>query len=658
MSEPTRVGPPAIVRVLGVSALVALSLGLGSTTAGAQVLYGSVVGNVTDSQGASIPGATVTITNKETNLTRDTTSDNDGTYSIINVLAGSYDLKVALQGFREFVRTGVPVVVGNISRVEVRLEVGTLSETVTVASAVQLLQTDKADVHTELKGSEITALPLNQFRNYQSLVNLVPGASPGRLQNAETDTPSRSLATNVNGQAINSNATRTDGATNVNIWLPSHNMNISPAETIDTVNISTNNFDAEQGMAGGAAITVVTKSGTNEFKGSAFEFFNSDKLNASPFFFSTSTSGKPTKPPVTRNIYGGTVGGPIAKNRLFFFGSFEGYRQRGSFTQTFNVPSAALKNGDFSNARNADGSLQVIYDPLTGNADGTGRTPFPGNVIPQSRISSIARTLSGWYPDPNTGGVGAGGLTSNYLRDEKRSTTRYNYDGKVNWNRTSSHQIWGKFSYLNAVVDDRTYFLVPDPIGSGDGGNTKVTQFTTGHTWTLSPSMVLDSTFGYSGQKQDVLGPDAEIGNFGLDVLGIPGTNDQGIGDSRYAGYPEFRTGFTNLGNYEGWMPIFRDERTYSFTTNVTKIKGQHEFRGGYMVNFLRLNHWQPELDNPRGRFDFTTRGVTALSGGPQASNFYNSFANFLTGQVGTASKSVQYRRNDGPRVAARLLRA
>jgi hypothetical protein len=354
VSEPTRVRLP-FLRVLGFATVATLALSLGVRSAGAQVLYGSIVGNVTDSQGASIPGASVTITSKETGLSKDTTSGNDGGYNIVNVLAGTYDLKVVLQGFREFVRTGVPVTVGSISRVEVRLEVGALSETVTVASAVQLLQTDKADVHTELKGTEITSLPLNQFRNYQALLNLVPGASPGRLQNAETDTPSRSLATNVNGQAINSNATRTDGATNVNIWLPSHNMNISPAETIDTVNISTNNFDAEQGMAGGAAVTVVTKSGTNELRGSAFEFFNNDKLNASPFFFSSGAS-KPAKPPIKRNIFGGTMGGPILKNRVFFFGSFEGYKQKGNFTQTFNVPSAALKAGDFSNVSCSGGT--------------------------------------------------------------------------------------------------------------------------------------------------------------------------------------------------------------------------------------------------------------------------------------------------------------
>ena len=147
------------------------------------------------------------------------------------------------------------------------LEVGTVSETVTVASEAQLLQTDKADVSTELKSAELTAMPLNRFRNYQALMNLVPGTTPMAFGNAETDTPARSLATNVNGQANTNNSTRTDGATNMNIWLPNHNMYISPAETIDTVNISTSSFDAEQGMAGGAAVTVITKSGTNQFRG-------------------------------------------------------------------------------------------------------------------------------------------------------------------------------------------------------------------------------------------------------------------------------------------------------------------------------------------------------------------------------------------------------
>ena len=214
----------------------------------------------------------------------------------------------------------MPVSVNEVSRVDAQLEVGALTETVTVASELQLLQTDKADTHTEIKSAAITQLPLPQNRNYQSLINLVPGATPGGMQNSEVDTPGRALTTNVNGLDRNNNGTKTDGATNVNIWLPHHTMFVSPAETVDTVNISTSNFDAEQGMAGGAAITVITKSGTNEFKGSAFAFYNNEKLNATPYFATE-------KRPASAHIDGATLGGPIRKNKLFFFGAWEGQYQ-------------------------------------------------------------------------------------------------------------------------------------------------------------------------------------------------------------------------------------------------------------------------------------------------------------------------------------------
>jgi hypothetical protein len=621
--------------------LVALAAGLSTPEANAQVLYGSLVGQVQDTQGASIPGAVVTIVNRDNGLTREGTTDEQGNYSLINVLAGPYDVKVTLTGFKEMQRENVPVSVGQVARVDVTLEVGALTETVTVESSSTLLQTDKADVSTELRSREIEALPTNQFRNYQALMNLVPGTAPARFQNAETDTPARSLAVNVNGQAINNNATRTDGATNVNIWLPSHNMYVSPAETVDSVNISTNNFDAEQGMAGGAAITVVTKSGTNQFRGSGFEFFNSDKLNATPYFFGNDPNGKPDKLPIRRDIFGATIGGPIKRNHVFFFGSFEGYKSKQSLFTFHSVPNAALRNGDFSGAVNTNGSTQVIYDPATGNPDGTGRTPFPGNVIPAGRISPIARQILGLFPLENTGGTGAGALTNNYQRPETRTTDRYNYDGKVNWNRTSAHQIWGKYSYMDATVDDLTNYLGPDPNAEGDGGLTKVWQFTAGQTWTLTPTLILDSTFGFSRQDQQVLGPDFQAGNYGLDVLGIPGTNDQGIGDERYAGYPRFGTGFSALGNRDGWNPIFRDERTYSVATNMTKVAGRHEFRGGYLANYLYLDHWQPESGNPRGNFDFATN-ATALRNGAQAGNFYNQYAAFLLGLVGTSGRSNQ----------------
>jgi Carboxypeptidase regulatory-like domain/TonB dependent receptor len=635
----------------------ALIVSATAISANAQTLYGSIVGNVRDTSGAAVPGSTVTITAKDTALERTTVTNETGSYSFANVLQGAYNVKVSLQGFKEFVQTDVPVVIGQISRVDVSLELGALTETITVASESQLLQTDKAEVSTKLKSADITNMPLNQFRNYQALINLVPGATPAGFQNAETDTPARSLSTNVNGQNRNANATRSDGATNVNIWLPHHVMYVAPAETIDTVNISTNDFDAEQGMAGGAAITVITKSGTNNFKGSGFYFNNNEKLNASPYYFGgLRADGKPPKGPLDRHIYGGTVGGPIKKNKLFFFGSYEGYKQSSTVNQFFNVPDGALKNGNFGGAVNPDGTVQIIYDPLTGNPDGSGRTPFLNNVIPEGRINPIAKQLLALYPTANSAGSGAGGFQQNYFRTEDRTTDRKNYDFKMNYNRSSAHQIWGKYALLDAVVDDRTYMLGPPTGVEGDGGITKVTQGTAGQTWTFGSNMVWDATFGFSRQKQDVLGPDFASGNFGLDTLKIPGTNDQsdigGVADDRYAGFPRFEIGcasgnptcaggFSDLGNFEGWMPIFRDERTYSFNTNVTRVFGRHDVRAGFMMNFLYLNHWQPELDNPRGRF-LAARNATATRGG-QAGNFYNQYAAFLLGVNSEVNKSVQY---------------
>jgi Carboxypeptidase regulatory-like domain/TonB dependent receptor len=642
MGDSVRPVPPRF-RLLIASCLAA-ALGLTAGPASAQILYGSVVGIVKDSTGARLPGASVTIINKDTNLTREVTTDPDGAYNIVNVLPGAYDLKISLQGFREVVRSRVPVTIGEISRVDVALEIGTLSETVTVTSAVELLQTDKADVHTELGSREVTSMPLNRFRNYQGLLNLVPGTTPLAFGNAETDTPARSMATNVNGQSNTQNSTRTDGATNMNVWLPNHVMYVSPPETIETVNVSTSSFDAEQGMAGGAAVTVITKSGTNQFRGSALEYFNNQKLDAKPYFFGVGPA--PDKLPVKTNNYGATLGGPIRHDRLFFFSSFEGYKRRQSLFTFFSVPDAALRSGDFSHAVNGDGTVQTIYDPRTGNLDGTGRTPFGNNQIPVAAIDPVALKILQLYPLPNIQGIGAGGLTNNYQRQENRTVDRENYDFKVNYNRTSAHQIWAKFSHMRAIVNDLTNYLGPNPNDPNAGGNTKVYQLTSGQTWTLSPTLLMDGTFGFSRQKQAVLGPDFNAGNFGLDVLKIPGTNDQGNGDQRYAGYPQFDistpgAGFSQLGNRDGWNPIFRDERTYSITTNLTKIAGRHDLRGGYFLNYIYLDHWQPETGNPRGQFTFNG-ATTALNGGAQTNNFYNQYAAFLMGLVGTAAKSVQ----------------
>ena len=302
---------------LGLLATLALLVPAGRSDA--QVLYGSVVGSVSDSTKAAVPGATVTLINKATNLARESTARGDGSYSFVNVQPGTYTVRVTLAGFKEAVEESVPVSGNSVSRVDVTLEVGQLSEAVTVQSEQRLLQTDSGSVTAELKSGEIASLPLGNYRNYQTLLNLVPGTTPAAFQNAVTDTPARALTTNVNGTARNNNNTRLDGTTNVFVWLPHHAVYVAPAETVDTVNISTNNFDAEQGMAGGAAVSVLTKTGTNEFHGSAFALHEDQGLQARNFF----NSGD--KIDSHRNIDGATLGGPILKNKLFFFAAWEGH---------------------------------------------------------------------------------------------------------------------------------------------------------------------------------------------------------------------------------------------------------------------------------------------------------------------------------------------
>ena len=265
-------------------ALISAGL-LGAVPGGtaAQELYGSVVGTVQDNTGGRIPGATIAITNRETNLVLTTVSNETGAYTFTNVLPGTYDVKVTLEGFKEFVQQRVPVTSGSISRADAKLEVGQLSESITVQSEVALLKTDKADTGSAFGAKEVADLPLSDFRNYQSLLDLVPGSTPSEFQNAEIDTPSRALATTVNGTNPNTNSTRVDGATNQFTWLPHHTLYVAPAETIATVNVTTGSFSANQGLAGGAAVTVTTKSGTNQLRGSVFGFYTNQNLRAQTY---------------------------------------------------------------------------------------------------------------------------------------------------------------------------------------------------------------------------------------------------------------------------------------------------------------------------------------------------------------------------------------
>lgn len=621
------------------AACIAAILGLLPSTAAAQVLYGSMTGTITDGTGAAVPGATVSIKDEQTGLALSGVTDSTGTYNIRNITGGTYTLTASLQGFKEFVQTGIPVTAGSVVRINGKLEIGALSESVTVTTEAALLKTDKADVTTDLKPADVVNLPLNQYRNYQYLMNLVPGATPPEFQNAQTDTPGRSLSVNVNGTNRNNNVTRIDGAASINVWLPHHAGYVAPVETIEVVNISTNSFDAAQGMTGGAAVTVQTKSGTNTLRGSAFYFRQQDELNARRGYFD------PSKVDASTQIGGGTLGGPIRRNKVFYFGSWERNSEHQGFFREYTVPTAKMRVGDFSEVLALNSNFK-IYDPLTGASSGANRTVFDGAVLPQERISPIALKIQSRYPLPNSPGTN-NGLQNNLRLPRQTRADRDNYDAKINWNRTPSHQIWAKFSMMHAEVFD-LFYLGLDGYG---GGKTNTRIFTAGQTWTLSPTLLFDANAGVNGMQQNMQGPDY-LTNFGLDTWGIPGTNSAGVGGpgsfdvNRYSGMPRVDTGLSTLGNTDTWTPVWRDERSYTASANLTKVAGRHEIRSGFDFIRLRLNHWQPEVSNPRGILTFGsdvtgTPGYSGVGG-------WNAYAGFLLGEMSSFNKSEQFEELSG----------
>jgi carboxypeptidase family protein/TonB-dependent receptor-like protein len=607
-----------------------------------QVLYGSLVGNVADQNSATVSGAIVTITNKGTGQVRETATNDQGEYSIINILPGTYDLKVSMQGFNTFTQTSLTISANNITRTDVKLKIGSVSDIVSVTATATSLQTDSATVKSEISGREIQSVPVNNYRNYQSLFNLVPGTTPAAFQNANTDTPERSLTTNVNGTARNNNNTRLDGASSVNIWLPHHSAYVPPSDSIQEVNISTNNFDAEQGLAGGAAIQVITKSGTNQFHGSAFAYHDNHLFRAKNVFQPTQLNGIPTpnKPKNLRTIPGATLGGPIRKDKLFFFGSWEGMYERAIKDGRFSVPTPDIRTGNFS--AYANNPAPFIYDPFDGTMDGKSRNFFPNAVIPADRISALARKVLPLIPLPNLRDSSGNFLaTDNYYNSAPQVFNRNNYDVKINWNRTASHQLWYKFSHMGANVTGQ--FALGDAGGPClcDGGNgTGLTSSflgTVGHTWTLGSGFLLDGNFSINNRHHETTGPDYGQ-NIGLDVLGIPGTNGD---DIRQSGFPQLNFGYTGLGNQTNWSPVFRDERSYTVSQNATKVMGSHEFRFGADIVRHELNHWQPEIGvGPRGALNFGG-GATGLNGGP-STNQYQAFAAFLLGTPTSVQKSLQ----------------
>jgi len=595
----------------------------------AQVLYGSLTGNVADASGGAVPNARVEAVNVATGVGRTASTDERGNYLFSDLQGGIYRVTISAPSFSNLVQEGVRIDANTVFRFDARLQVAGVVESITIAASAVTLQTDRADVNNQIRRAHVTNLPFtgNAGRNWQSLYKLVPGFSPPVELHSDAGNPQRALGSNVNGVSYSNNNTRLDGATVSYPWLPHIVAYVPPTEAVETINIVSNSFDAEQGMAGGSAINVSIKSGTNEFHGSGHWFHTNSAVQARNFFFVGADI-----PKNLLNQFGGTFGGPIRKNKLFFFGNWERTTRREYRSAFRTVPTAALRQGDFG-AANA-----LIYDPMTGSPDGSGRQLFPNARIPAARLDPAAVKMTSLIPQPN--------LTtfpSNYFATGTYEFNRDNADIKINFYPVERASMFARYSISPSDIFDPPSLEAAggDALAGGQPGRApgRIQSASVGGTYTASPCILIDGNIGFTRQRLGAENVDIDR-NYGLDDLQIPGTNGA---DRLQGGYPRFAiSGFSSIGNPNVSNPfLFRDNQ-YVVAGNLSWVKRSHTFRFGAEYTYYTINHFQPQAAfGPRGGFTFSG-GLTALRGGT-APNLYNGWADWMLGLPQAMGKDVQY---------------
>jgi hypothetical protein len=580
---------------------------------------------VTDESGGAIPGATITATEVRTNISRTAVSNAAGAYTFTNTSPGTYRVEGELVGFKKFTRENVEVSVNTTIRVDIQLAVGTLEESVVVTGEAPMLQTDRTDTGRIIESTQITQMPLGFNRNFQALLITVPGASRPFRPHSEFYNSQDSLSTNVNGQGRQSNNVQLEGADNSDnggnlaFMIPS-------AEAIETVAVTTSNYDAEFGRAGGAVTNVTLKSGTNELRGSVFSFGNTEATVArNPFT---------TLPPADAKYLqtGFTLGGPIIRNKLFFFGDYVRTNDDSGRLTRDNVPEAAFRNGDFSAAPTR------IYDPATGNPDGTGRTQFPGNQIPANRISPIARALLANVPLPNIPGAAPGAI--NYEKPYVREKRTNQGDIKITYQVAANDLVNVRYSRQNARTYDPATFGIYGGLKPFAGRGTNPTQsvgVTYNRVW--SPTLVQEVRFGRTHHHNEAISEDYglrtsdELGIRGINLLNSDGSLNNftsGITTINVGGYNDYLIGF------ETSLPWDREESTWTVSTTATKIWGDHTLKIG---GDLRANrHLLDQVSHPRAEWEF----VGAQTALPTDSAAVNGFANALASFLLDAPRAVE----------------
>jgi hypothetical protein len=602
----------------------------------AQAIYGSISGTITDSSGAIIPNATITVTSVGKQTSETVVADSDGFYQKERLQPGLYTVKAEKTGYKSGLTNDVTVNVDTQTKVNISLQPGEVSEVVTVEIAGELLKTDRADVATTFSERQVAELPILD-RNFTKLILLTPGTQQQLWSHAASENPQGSTQTIVNGQTFSGTGFQLDGTDNRDVILGI--IVINPTfDSVGETKITSSNYDAEFGQAIAGVASVQTKSGTNDFHGSAFEYLQRDRFQArNPFSQSTpnSLTGK-FIPDTKRDQFGGSIGGPIIKNRFFFFGDYQGTRATQGGSRLLTVPTALARTGNLSEygVDFVNPATGLVYTNRTIPTCGAGQTPSANGCLSPQALN-VLRLL----PNPTGPGV-----VDNFVAAGSETFNNDIFNIRLDGRLTDNLNIFGRFSRAKFSLDGPTAFGAaggPELVSLGGSSKTRNISLATGFDYVLNPTTIVDFRFGFFNYKVNVL-PFDYLSTPATDA-GIPGLNFDDFSSGLFAGFINVSSPAGNrdinfgsgLGVNRCNCPLDQDEKQYQVVTNLTKIIGNHSLKFGVDVRRafnLRVpsdNHRSGELTFSRDR---TGRSETAPGAGNGIAGL--GLATFLIGDV------------------------
>src|SRR5271163_3470363 len=609
------------------AAVLAILVLVSSACAWGQAVTATLLGTVTDTSGAAVPNANLQIVEIATGITRAGVTNESGNYTFPDLPPGVYSVTAEAQGFKKEIRPSIDIVVNTSTRVDLTLQTGSVTESVTVTGAPAILQTDRADVSANLSAQVLADLPLTVNQNFQSLLTLVPGVGPPVFQHSQFFNAASSIQTEVNGQPREGNSFQIEGIDDdertglLQILIP-------PAQSIETVNVSTSNFEAELGRAIGTVSNVIIKSGTNSFHGQAVEFAQNSEFDARSYF--NAGVGH-----LVYNYFGGGVGGPIIKDKLFFYGDYYRSPDHEANANTLTIPPQQwyTPNGagfiDLSGPLQSNGKGQ-IYDPDTGTASGAGRTPFPNNQIPISKVNPVSLNLLKLLPAPNANlATNLTAPTNNYSINLPFQKTTNRYDAKIDYQLTPKDHLSGRYNR-----QDVTTFQAP-AFGAPGGGPAQGAFAGTGTQNTYSTGINYDRAFSGSLLTEARVcvahyGNSATPTGYGTDYAtqtGIPGVNISPF-TSGQVGIILSPTDFSSpLIGYSASLPWIRSETNIDGVNHWTKIIRNHTVKFGVDIRRIHDDLLQDQTFSPRGAITFAENNTSQP--GAQT-NIANEMASFL----------------------------